>query len=337
MQQLYSQHSASNQNGFIHRGLLVGIACLIIFGAISSFRFVSSHAVAATPQIKSGIFSLCLDDYHSEHPNGAKVDAATCNNTSAQAWTAGNGTITHDTNDCLTVQNNGKNQGDKVIMASCNAAPGQVWLRDREGYFNPNSGLCLTVPSSEAGAQLTINTCQNPTQPYETWTPVHAAVASDSCTVGSEGQKIACIARQQWSVWQTGSPDHESLLNTYTDSAPYEQWCADFVSYVYKQAGYPFTGGEADDWNESNANNIQNLGFTQHSAASGYIPQAGDVAYFDYNGGHVEIVVSGGQTPTFIYGDSATIDPTTGNGQMMANTITQDGTMGQVVYYLSPT
>jgi len=78
------------------------------------------------------------------------------------------------------------------------------------------------------------------------------------------------------------------------------------------------------------------MGFTQHYANTGYIPKTGDVAYFNYNGGHVEIVVSGGSKPTFVYGNSATIDPTTGNGEMEANTETSDGSLGQLVYYLSP-
>ena len=77
------------------------------------------------------------------------------------------------------------------------------------------------------------------------------------------------------------------------------------------------------------------MGFSYHNASS-YTPRPGDVAYFDYSGGHVEIVVSGGPTPTFVYGDSANIDSSTGNGEMEANTIISDGSMGQVLYYLSP-
>ena len=124
-------------------------------------------------------------------------------------------------------------------------------------------------------------------------------------------------------------------MTGYTDGAPYEEWCADFVSYIYKEAGYPFTGGETNGWDENNANKIQFMGFVKHDPAN-YTPKPGDVGYFNYNGGHVEIVISGGAHPTFIYGNSATIDPTTGNGQMESNTIVQDGSLGHLVYYLSP-
>jgi hypothetical protein len=152
---------------------------------------------------------------------------------------------------------------------------------------------------------------------------------------GSQGDKIACVAAQQWILWQSGTVSHNTLLNTYSDGNSYEEWCADFVSYVYKQAGYPFENGERDGWDEYYAPYIENQGFTYHSAYD-YTPKAGDVAFFDYNGGHVEIVAVGGSKPIFIYGDSGTTDKTTGNGDMADNTITNDGTAGQLIYYLSP-
>jgi cell wall-associated NlpC family hydrolase len=146
---------------------------------------------------------------------------------------------------------------------------------------------------------------------------------------------VACYAEKEWTTWQSGGISHDTLLNSYTNGSPDEEWCADFVSYVYKEAGYPFTQGSSNGWDENNANYIQYMGFAMHSASSGYVPKPGDIAFFNYNAGHVEIVVSGGSHPTFIYGDSATIDPTTGNGQMKANTILSDSD-GQIVYYLSP-
>jgi hypothetical protein len=146
---------------------------------------------------------------------------------------------------------------------------------------------------------------------------------------------VACYAERQWAAWQAGSSNHQALLTDYTDGNSYEEWCADFVSYVYREAGYPFTNGERDGWDEYDADNIQYMGLTMH-AASNYTPQPGDIAYFDYPGGHVEIVVAGGPHPTFIYGDSNTIDPTINNGDMNEDSLTSDGAAGQVMYYLSP-
>ena len=229
-------------------------------------------------------------------------------------------------------------QYTKVTLKSCDNEPGQVWLRDQSSFYNPNSGLCLSASLGEPSSQLYIDNCNlsGDQQIWEPSDPTGADYGINAICKGDEGIIIACNAEKEWSKWQSLGSNHESLLNTYTDGTPYEEWCADFVSYIYKESGYPFTRGESDGWDENNANNILNMGFTQHLASSGYLPKAGDVAYFNYSGGHVEVVISGGKKPTFIYGNSGTNDPTTGNGEMATNTITGDGSEGQLIYYLSP-
>jgi ricin-type beta-trefoil lectin protein/CHAP domain-containing protein len=316
-----------------HHGLILAIA--LIIGFVWLFSFMNLRAHAATAEIKSGLSGQCLDDYKGLTGANSVVDAWGCNDTVAQAWTASTTTITHN-NNCLSVKNDGTTVGDHVVLNACNNQPGQVWLRDQGGYKNPNSGMCLAVPN-QTDSYLEIAPCSHLSKANEQWSPLTAKGSSyvDSCNSGSEGQRVACYAVKEWTTWQTGSPNHNDLLNQYSDGNGYEEWCADFVSYVYQEAGYPFSQGERNGWDEYNANNIQNMGFTYHDATS-YSPQPGDVAYFDYSGGHVEIVVSGGAVPTFVYGDSGTIDPVTGNGQMEANTILSDGSFGQVMYYLSP-
>ncbi len=325
--------SAPNQAGAVRYVLILAL----LIGTFATFRSVIGHALAGGAPVKSGIAGYCLDDRHGSTVAGTPVEVSACNATAAQDWTVTSDTITRDGNRCLSVRDNGQAAGQQVVSDNCSGAPGQVWLRDKSGFMNPNSGLCLNVPGGKAGVQLDIAVCAALAGPDETWSLAAANGNSGpgSPCQGGEGQKVACYAEQQWTAWQSGAPSHEALLNSYTDGAPYEEWCADFVSYVYRQAGHPFTKGEADGWDENIAGNIQNMGFTKHSAAN-YTPKAGDVAYFDYDGGHVEIVISGGPTPTFIYGNSSTVDPATGNGQMAANTITQNGAAGQVVYYLSP-
>jgi hypothetical protein len=324
------------QNGSAFSSLLFGLVLLVcLFGV---FKVVERHVLADSPKITSGLSGYCLSDNNGKTAANTIVNAQKCNGTTAQDWVANISTITHDNNYCLAVQNNGENVGTKVVLNNCNGSPGQVWLRDQTGFQNPNSGLCLTTSQTQPTNQLFISNCNNLLNPQQTWEPTMADNEDNSnlsCT-GTEGEKVACYAIKEWTTWQSGTPNHEALLNVYTDGVPYEEWCADYVSYVYKKAGYPFTQGDTDGWDENVANDIQFMGFTLHPADSGYIPQAGDVAYFDYSDGHVEIVVSGGSTPTFIYGDSATIDPTTGNGQMLTNTILQKGSEGQVIYYLSP-
>jgi hypothetical protein len=324
-------HTALAQNGFAHRLLLLGVALVVVL----AFYKIEGHSVADTTTIiKSGVSGYCLDDYKNKPDANNKVDSWGCNDTSAQSWSLSGDNIIHNS-DCLSVLANATNANMPIVAASCNDAPGQVWLRDSSGYYNPNSGMCLDSPGSKQ--QLIISSCSNPITPTQSWTPSTPSnkdVEAPSCQ-GTEGQLVACYAEKEWANWQSGSISHENLLNTYTDGSPYEEWCADFVSYVYKEAGYPFTQAYGG-WDENNANNVQDYGFTIHMASSGYTPKPGDIGFFNYVGGHVEIVISGGETPTFIYGNSATIDPTTGNGQMKANTITNDGSQGELIYYLSP-
>jgi hypothetical protein len=329
-------HFSQTQAGVIQHPLLVGLLLLaVVYGA---FQLVASHVSAESSTIKSAIAGYCLDVHDDSKSSNAAVDSWRCNGSSAQNWKLAGSSIIHGDNDCLSVLSNSTAAGTKLVANSCDQAAGQVWLADRTGFENPNSGLCLSIPSSKLASQLVLASCDQLSTAGESWTysATHGHPADvNSCeTIVQKGQKIACYAQQDWTTWQSDSPSHTVLLNDYTNGYGYEEWCADFVSYVYMQAGYPFSGGESDGWDENIASNIQNMGFSEHQAA-GYTPKAGDVAFFDYPGGHVEIVASGGKTPTFIYGNSSTIDPTTGNGEMAANTITNDYN-GQVIYYLSP-
>lgn len=306
---------------------------IVILLAIGLIKLSGGNASAASGlKIVSGIAGECLDDYTGKLVSNNPVDAWGCNGSSAQSWSVTYDSIEHAGKYCLSVAGNSKNVGAEMVLNTCSNAPGQIWLRDKSGYINPNSGLCL-----DNSSQLTLESCRELASASETWTPDNyngKAVGLPSCD-GAEGQKIACEAATEWAHWQN-SNNHLALLNTYTDNTPYEEWCADFVSYVYKQAGYPLTSAY-DGWDENDANNLQNYPeFTEHQASSGYVPKAGDIAWFNYDGGHVEIVVSGGSRPTFVYGNSGQIDPTTGNGNMRTNTLTSDGSEGQLVYYLSP-
>ncbi len=323
--------AATSQSGLVRYVMIVALVtiCAVLFWS------VKSHAFADTVEIKSGISGYCLDVHSNGATAGTVADSWRCNDTDAQDWRVIGVSIEHGNNLCLSVANNAIAGGSSVVLGPCDEAAGQVWLRDKSGYQNPNSGLCLAVPSAQTDKQLVLADCARLSDPGETWAPKTQAGTQESpvCS-GTEPQKVTCYAEQDWSQWQTGSPSHETLLTYYTDGAPYEEWCADFVSYVYKQAGHPFTHGETNRWDENVAGRIQYMGFTKHDAA-GYTPRPGDIAYFDYPGGHVEIVVSGGHKPTFIYGNSAKVDPATGNGEMEANTITNTA-YGRVIYYLSP-
>lgn len=316
---------------------LIFVVCIAFILAIF-VQYHFNHKYSDSPNIKLGSTGYCLDDYQDKISSSALVEAWKCNSSKAQIWSVKGINIVHDNNYCLGVLNDSRSKGAKVVMNSCDGSDGQIWLRDQGGYQNPNSTFCLSASSTDPSQSLMVQPCNNLDNSYETWSPVASVNSSNiltsSCS-GNEGTLVACYAEKEWTTWQNKTPSHEQLLNQYTDGSPYEEWCADFVSYVYKEAGYPFSQGSANGWDENNANYVQYMGFTLHMADSGYVPKPGDVGFFDYNGGHVEIVISGGAHPTFIYGDSATIDPSTGNGQMKANTILSNNE-GQIVYYLSP-
>jgi hypothetical protein len=283
-----------------------------------------SHASSFISQdaIRSGLGTYCLE---------ADNDIASINNCSDkddQNWTVNFDSIVAPDKYCLNV-----GQSNSLNITSCDATASQIWIRDKSGFINPNTHECLNVSGTSSDYKLDVSSCNQLSSDSETW-QLNSTNLDPGCT-GNRSQLVACYAVKEYTLWQSGEQKHEALLNKYTNGAAYEEWCADFVSYVYKEAGYPFTNGNSDGWDENIADNIQNMGFTVHTDPN-YVPQTGDVAFFDYAGGHVEIVVSGGKTPTFVYGNSATVDPTTGNGQMETNTKTSDGTLGQVTYYMSP-
>jgi hypothetical protein len=315
----------------------IGLAGLLLAAIIYGFlQLGTSHAAASVSAdaVHSGYNGYCLDNSHSKLVAGNPLDLWGCNGTAAQNWTYSAALLKQAGSWCATAPDNGSPAGSPITLETCTGDATQIWLRDASGYFNPASQSCLMADSGSGGAKLEMSSCSNLSTAAGIW-KVSGTNAGTACS-GSEGQLVACNAERQWTIWQSGTPSHETLLNSYTDGAPYEAWCADFVSYIYKQSGYPFTAAY-DGWDENDANNLQaDTGFVEHPADGSYLPKAGDIAYFDYSGGHVEIVISGGKNPTFIYGNSATIDPSTGNGQMETNTKRSDGTAGQLMYYLSP-
>jgi hypothetical protein len=124
-------------------------------------------------------------------------------------------------------------------------------------------------------------------------------------------QNVICLAQAELSLWksQSGYPQPAYAatgLLKYTDGW-YEEWCADFVSWLYNQANYPFSGGSSGGWRLAGVASIQALGeqngnFHWHSADSGYIPSPGDLAIHSSN--HVNIFISSsGGISTYIGGD----------------------------------
>jgi hypothetical protein len=159
--------------------------------------------------------------------------------------------------------------------------------------YNTNNGSSVSSNNGSSGCSAPLVNCASP--------------SSANSSLSSTRQNVICIAQQQEKLW---SSEPDSYRNTgyydYSLGNP-EPWCADFASWVYKQAGYPFSGGR-DGWDIPAVSGIEtmaqtpNSGFTWHPANSNYQPVPGDLAI--YSTAHVNILISiSGSTYTFIGGD----------------------------------
>lgn len=132
---------------------------------------------------------------------------------------------------------------------------------------------------------------------------VTGGTTNDQSCGSVSGQGIVQIALAEVGTHETNG-DNDSATCKYQGSAcpPGQEWCADFVSWVYKQAGSPFTGGLDGGWRIPGAAAVAdwfkaNGTWTVYTgslppASSKDAPQPGDVVYYPDNGGHVNIVVS---------------------------------------------
>lgn len=125
--------------------------------------------------------------------------------------------------------------------------------------------------------------------------------SSNTCNAGvanaTEGlsplrQTVVCLANQELAKWdpQTGALKPGTGYLVYSQDR-HENWCADFVSWIYNQANYPLKPGAG--WNVPYVPNVQKIGeegikFQWH-AVSGYTPKPGDLAI--HGDHHVNIVV----------------------------------------------
>ena len=113
-------------------------------------------------------------------------------------------------------------------------------------------------------------------------------------------------------------------VNKYTDNH-LEYWCADFVSWVYKAAGVPFTGGASGGWRIASVSGLRSwfkengtYQTTQEMVAKGTTPQPGDVIIFVDRGGntyHTGIVDNAsGDSMKSIEGNTSTAFTDNGSG-----------------------
>lgn len=165
-----------------------------------------------------------------------------------------------------------------------------------------------------------------------------ACVTSVNCSdpsltsLSSTRKSVVCTAENELARWQTSSPPKYTL---YTDGRA-EDWCADFVSWVYKTAGSPFAGGpQGGGWDYPSVSGLandmprNNPGYTNHTDKS-YVPKPGDIAIHGTHHTNLVIAVSG-DVVTLIGGNQDNSDFT----QSVVSKRTQ-GTWDDTASYVSP-
>jgi hypothetical protein len=183
-------------------------------------------------------------------------------------------------------------------------------------YGNSNSSAVGGSATSDGGATSSSGGCGDVSE-------ADCNTASDSSTgLSPVRQDVVCTAEAELKLWE-GMPGYpnpayaaDGLLkytggtcsgNTCTGGI-YEEWCADFVSWVYNQAAYPL---EPDPgWMVAGVDSIQSIGqqnqkFHWHPETSNYVPKPGDLAiHTEAYVSHVNIFISSsGGTAMYIGGD----------------------------------
>jgi len=89
----------------------------------------ANEAWTVEPDGTVRVFGKCLDVYHSGTANGTAVDLLSCNGTGAQQWQPrADGTLLNpQSGRCLTDPGDNAQNGTKLVLFDCGAAPGEDW------------------------------------------------------------------------------------------------------------------------------------------------------------------------------------------------------------------
>jgi len=169
-----------------------------------------------------------------------------------------------------------------------------------------------------------------------------------SSTAGATGnlsavrQTAVCLAQQELAAWQQPGVQPQELCKKYGAdkgaAAPWcEEWCADFISYLYKNAGYPLQ--PEPNWRVAAVSGIMAIGqkeqnFHWHPIGSGYVPRPGDISIRKNGMSHTNLVISvSGNTITYIGGDEGS-GPY--GGANSKSVVQQSTSQGGLSGYVSP-
>lgn len=165
-----------------------------------------------------------------------------------------------------------------------------------------------------------------------------------SGSVSEARQKIVCIAEREFGLWNnkpvlmkplanTDSSDRNTrsffkyqLGRTSPKPSISEPWCADFASWVYKQAGVPLKA--SNNGNVAAVAEMIKIGKAGKDFDYRQKPKVGDLAIFD-NGAHVNIVVKvEGNKVSIIGGNEGSRGRGSNYSKVMEGSFTAGGTYG---------
>jgi hypothetical protein len=131
---------------------------------------------------------------------------------------------------------------------------------------------------------------------YGAWTVFSRLGGAGGGCTGLSDIDIVRIAQGQLGLAE--QPDGcncGAQIAKFLGSSHAEEWCADFVSWVYRQAGHPFSGGVDGGWRLPGVAGLHDWLATQgiwHDRRDAGTPQPGDVVIFrdDDHAGIVEFL-----------------------------------------------
>jgi len=134
-------------------------------------------------------------------------------------------------------------------------------------------------------------------------TTTPAPTTTSTTGVSTVRATVTCLAKHELSLWKNHTMfpgyrrDSADSYTKYSQNVE-EFWCADFTSWIYKEAGYPI-GPSSQNWREAAVLDIRAIGeregnFHWHPSGSNYTPKLGDLAIHIWpngDGQHINIVV----------------------------------------------
>lgn len=142
--------------------------------------------------------------------------------------------------------------------------------------------------------------------------PIHCTNETEAPGESNVRRNAVCLAQKELALWQSGELSPAAGSHTKYTQGRHEDWCADFVSWIYNQVGYPLEPAPFPEGSVPAVAGIQAIGekgqkFFYHGLGNGYTPVPGDMVILA--GTHVNMVINvDGNNITIIGGNQGGTD-----------------------------